>query len=78
LFASTKRLLDLAYVRAGSTNVVQWQLYATLVFYALLVTICQQVAQAPGEPLERTSVEMVFRAFYSGFHLHLLQFYGLR
>jgi hypothetical protein len=54
----------LAYVWTGSTNAVQWQLYATLVFYALLVTICQQVSQAPGEPLERTSVEMVFRAFY--------------
>jgi hypothetical protein len=35
-----------------------------LVFYAVLVTICQQVAQALGEPLERLSVEMVFRAFY--------------
>jgi hypothetical protein len=59
----TKRLLDLAYVWTGSTHAVQWQLYATLVFYAVLVTICQQVAQALGEPLERLSVEMVFRAF---------------
>ena len=33
-------------------------------FYAVLVTICQQVTQALGEPLERLSVEMVFRAFY--------------
>jgi hypothetical protein len=63
-FALTTRLLDLAYVWTGSTNAVQWQLYATLVFYAVLVTICQQVAQALGEPLERISVEMVFRAFY--------------
>jgi hypothetical protein len=30
----------------------------------VLLTICQQVAQALGEPLERMSVEMVFRAFY--------------
>ena len=37
---------------------------ATLMFSAVLVTICQQVAQALGEPLERISVEMVFRAFY--------------
>jgi hypothetical protein len=63
-FALTKRLLDLAYVWTGSTNAVQWQISATLLFYAVLVTICQQVAQALGEPLERISVEMVFRAFY--------------
>ena len=63
--ALTKRLLDLAYVWTGSTNAVQWQLYATLVFYAVLVTICQQVAQVLGEPLERISVEMaVLRALY--------------
>ena len=48
----------------GSTNAVQLQIYATLIFYTVLVTICQQVAQALGEPLERISVEMVFRAFY--------------
>jgi hypothetical protein len=54
----------LAYVWTGSRNAVQLQLYATLMFYAVLVTLCQQVAQALGEPLERISVEMVFRAFY--------------
>jgi hypothetical protein len=63
-FALTKRLLDLAYVWTGSTNAVQLQIYATLMFYAVLVTVCQQVAQALSEPLERISVEMVFRAFY--------------
>jgi hypothetical protein len=62
--ALTKRLLDLAYVWTGSTNAVPWQIDATLMFYAVLVTICQQVAQALGEPLERISVEMVLRAFY--------------
>ena len=60
----TKRLLDLAYVWTGSHNAVQLQIYATLIFYAVLLTICQQVAQVLGEPLERISVEMVFRAFY--------------
>lgn len=63
-FALTKRLLDLAYVWTGSTHAVQWQIYATLIFYAVLVTSCQQIAQALGDPLERSSVEMVFRAFY--------------
>jgi hypothetical protein len=63
-FALTKRVLDLAYLWTGSTNAVQLQLYATLIFYAVLLTICHQVAQALGEPLERISVEMVFRALY--------------
>jgi hypothetical protein len=63
-FALTKRLLDLAYVGMGSSNAVQLQIYATLIFNAVLLTICQQVAQVLGEPLERISVEMVFRAFY--------------
>ena len=63
-FLLTKRVLDLASLWTGSTNAVQLQLQATLIFYAVLVTICQQGAQALGEPLERLSVEMVFRAFY--------------
>src|SRR5215468_3629215 len=63
-FALTKRVLDLAYLWTGSTNAVQLQIYATLIFYTVLLTICQQVAQVLGEPLERISVEMVFRAFY--------------
>lgn len=63
-FALTKRGLDLSYLWTGSTNAVQLQIYATLIFYAVLLTICQQVAEALGEPLERISVEMVFRALY--------------
>jgi hypothetical protein len=35
-----------------------------LIFSAVLLTICHQVAQALGEPLERISVERVCRAFY--------------
>jgi hypothetical protein len=62
-FAVTKRLWDLAYVWPGSHQAVPWQIYATLMFYAVLLTICQQVAQVLGEPLERLSVAMVFRAF---------------
>jgi hypothetical protein len=63
-FALTKRVLDLAYLWTGSTNAVQLQIYATLIFYAVLLMICQQVAEVLGEPLERISVEMVFRALY--------------
>jgi hypothetical protein len=63
-FALTTRLLDVAYVWTGSSHAVQLQIDATLMFYAVLLTICQQVAQGLGEPLERISVEMVCRAFY--------------
>jgi hypothetical protein len=63
-FALTKRVLDLAYVWTGSTNAVPWQIDATLMFYAVRLMICQQVAEVLGEPLERISVEMVFRALY--------------
>jgi len=63
-FLLTKRVLDLAYVWTGSSNAVQLQICATLIGYAVLVTICQQVAQALGELVERIAVEMVFRAFY--------------
>jgi Transposase DDE domain len=67
-FALTKRVLDLSYLWTGSTNAVQLQIYATLIFYAVLLTLCQQVAEVLGEPLERLSVEMVFRAFYHYSH----------
>ena len=43
---------------------MQVQIYATLLCDAVLLTICPQVAQGLGEPWERISVEMVFRAFY--------------
>ena len=60
----TKRVLELAYLWTASPKGVQLQIYATLIFYAVLLSVCQQVAQALHEPLERVSVEMVFRAFY--------------
>jgi hypothetical protein len=63
-FLITKRVLDLAYLWKASANGVQLQLYATFLFYLFLLNICQQVAQSLNEPLERISVEMVFRAFY--------------
>ena len=63
-FLVTKRVLDLAYLWKASATGVQLQLYATFLFYLVLLNICQQVAQSLNEPLERISVEMVFRAFY--------------
>ena len=60
----TTRLLGLAYLWVGGTNGVEIQMYATWIFYAVLNDICQHVAQVLGQPLERISVEMVFRGFY--------------
>ena len=55
---------DVAYVWTGSTNAVQLQIAATLMFYAVLLMIGQQVAEVVGEPLERLAVERVCRAVY--------------
>jgi hypothetical protein len=63
-FLLTQRVLDVAYLWTTSANGIQLQILATLIFYAVLSHLCQQVAQALQEPLERISVEMVFRALY--------------
>ncbi len=63
-FALTKRLLGLAYFWVGDRNGVQIQIYATWIFYALLNELCAQVAVALNQPLERISMEMVFRGLY--------------
>ena len=63
-FLVTKRVLDLAYLWKASPNGIQVQLYATLLFYLVLLSVCHRVAQSLNAPLEQISVEMVFRAFY--------------
>jgi hypothetical protein len=63
-FAVTKRLLGLSYLWVGGANGVAVQIYATWIFYAVLVDVCADVAQALGEPLCRISHEMVFRGLY--------------
>jgi hypothetical protein len=67
-FARTKRVLDVSDWWTGSTKAGQLQLYATLMCSAVLLTLCQQVAEVLGEPLERIAVEMVLRAFYHYSH----------
>lgn len=63
-FLLTKHHLGLAYLWVGGSNGVQIQMFATLIFYAVLTTLCREVAAALSQPLERISVEMVFRSFY--------------
>jgi hypothetical protein len=43
---------------------MQIQIYATWIFYTLLNELCAQVAVALNQPLERISMEMVFRGLY--------------
>ena len=63
-FALTKRLLGLSYLWVGSRNGVQIQIYATWIFYALVNDLCADIAIALNQPLERISLEMVFRSLY--------------
>ena len=63
-FCITKRLLGLAYVWVGDPNGIQLQIVATWIFYAVLNDLCAQVAIALHQPLEKISVEMVFRGLY--------------
>jgi len=63
-FLLTKRLLGLAYWWVGCTNGVRIQIYATWIFYAVLNDLCADVAVALSQPIEKISVEMVFRSLY--------------
>ena len=63
-FLLVKRLLDLAYVWVGSLNGVKVQVFATFLFYAILIDLCDDVADQVGLPLEQISVEMVYRGLY--------------
>jgi hypothetical protein len=60
----TKRLLGLAYLWVGGSNGVQIQIYATWIFDTVLIDLSSEVAVALSQPLERISVEMVFRSLY--------------
>jgi hypothetical protein len=63
-FLLTKRLLGLSYLWVGSSNGVEIQVHATWLFYAVLQRLSAEVAVALQLPLERISVEMVFRSLY--------------
>jgi hypothetical protein len=63
-FSITKRLLGLAYVWVGNRNGMEIQIYATWIFYAVVNDLSAEVAIAMNQPLERISLEMVFRSVY--------------
>lgn len=63
-FFLVKRLLNLAYLWVGSLNGVKLQIWATWLFYAVLLDLADEVADALELPTERISLEMLFRGFY--------------
>ena len=50
-FNTTKRFLNLSYLWTGSLNGIQLQIWATWLFYALLVDLGDALADRMGVPL---------------------------
>lgn len=63
-FNTIKRLLNLAYLWTGSINGIQLQVWATWLFYAILVDLGDAVADEVGLPFDRISLEMLYRGLY--------------
>ncbi|MHB0879127.1 MAG: hypothetical protein ACYC5O_24070 [Anaerolineae bacterium] len=63
-FYHIKRLLGLSYLWSGAHNAIQMQVWATFMFYCVLIDLCDQVAQILDLPLEDISVEMTYRGLY--------------
>jgi hypothetical protein len=63
-FLLVKRLLGLSYLWTGAYNGIVMQVWATWLFYAVLVDLADDIADTLGVPLERISLEMVFRGLY--------------
>lgn len=63
-FCIVKRLLNLSYLWTGSVNGIKLQIWATWLFYAVLVDLGDAVADELGVPIERVSLEMIYRGMY--------------
>lgn len=63
-FLLTKRLLGLSYLWTGAVNGIQLQVWTTWLLYAILVDLCDEIADLLDLPLDRISIEMVFRSLY--------------
>jgi hypothetical protein len=63
-FNTVKRLLGLSYLWTGSINGVKLQVWATWLFYAVLVDLGDAVADELSLPFDRISLEMVYRGLY--------------
>jgi hypothetical protein len=63
-FYLVKRLLGLSYLGTGSLNGVKLQIWATWLFYPVLLDFADAVADELEVPAEVISLEMLFRGFY--------------
>lgn len=63
-FNTAKRLLNLGYLWTGSVNGIQLQIWATWLFYVVLVDLGDAVADEMCLPFDRISLEMLHRGFY--------------
>jgi len=63
-FYTVKRLLGLSYLWTGSINGIKLQIWATWLFYSVLVDLGDAVADELSLPFDRISLEMIFRGLY--------------
>ena len=63
-FLLLKRLLGLSYLWTGSINGIKLQIWSTWLFYAVLLDLCDEIADELTLPMNSISVEMVFRGIY--------------
>lgn len=63
-FNTVKRLLGLSYLWTGSINGIKLQIWATWLFYAVLVDLGDAIADEISLPVDRISLEMIYRGFY--------------
>ena len=63
-FNIVKRLLGLAYFWTGSQRGIRLQIWATWIFYVILVDLVDDVAQALDRPFVHLSIEMIYRGLY--------------
>ena len=65
-FCLVKRLLNLSYLWTGSSNGIKLQIWASWLFYTVLVDLGDAVADELGVPIGRISLEMIYRGMYPG------------
>ncbi len=63
-FHTVKRLLGLSYLWTGSINGIKLQVWATWLFYAVLVDLGDAIADELSLPFDRISLEMIYRGLY--------------
>jgi hypothetical protein len=61
-FNTVKRLLGLSYLWTGSINGIKLQIWATWLFYAVLMDLGDAIADELALPVDRISLEMIYPA----------------